>query len=44
MEYYEKARAITGVVAAMPASEEDTITFTSGIECEMGDDDEIHSA
>ena len=40
VEYYEKAKATTDVAAAMSASEEETVTFTSGIECGMVDDAE----
>ena len=40
VEYYEKAKATTDVAAAISASSEDTLTFSYGIECGMGDDDE----
>ena len=36
VEYYEKAKATTDVAAAMSASEQDTVTFVSIIECGMG--------
>ena len=45
--YYEKYKATTNVVAAMSAlaqMAEDTVTFTSDIECGMGDDAEVLSA
>ena len=44
VEYYEKSKATTDVAAAMSASEEDTVTFASGIECGMGGDAEGLSA
>ena len=44
VEYSEKSKATTDVAAAMSASAEDTIKFTSGIECGMGDNSEGLSA
>ena len=44
VEYYEKSKATTDVVADIYTSEQDTVTFTSGIECGMGDDAEGLSA
>ena len=38
VEYYEKSKAPTDVVAAMSALVENTITFASRIEFGMGDD------
>ena len=40
VEYEEKSKATMDVAAAMSAWEEDTITFTSGIGCGMGDNAE----
>ena len=44
VEYYEKSKAPTDVVAAMSASIEDTVTFASGIDFGMGGDAEGLSA
>ena len=39
MEYDEKSKATTDVAATMSTSAENIVTFTSGIEYGLGDDD-----